>query len=380
MRPALQASQGSVLIVGGGIAGLALGIGLARTGQEVEMVELNPDWNVYGVGIILQANALRALRQLGLSDACVAAGFPYAMSLHHEEDGCPRSARHKPSLADEGLPASCGILRPALHEVLRSAALAAGVKVRLGITVSAIEDEAAAARVQFSDGSQGAYALVVGADGLRSKVRSLRFPQAQAPQFTGQGCWRYTLPRAAQVQSAVMYHGRQGRMAGLVPVSHDAMYLLLLSEEPGNPRLPDADLPGLLSDRLRYFGGLIPAAALQMPGPQDIVYRPLETQLVAAPWHRGRVVLAGDAAHATTPHMAQGASMALEDAVVLADCLAAAVSLEQALQNYSARRFERCRRVVEASVQVGWWQMHPEPNSDPMALMRDVATELMRPA
>jgi 2-polyprenyl-6-methoxyphenol hydroxylase-like FAD-dependent oxidoreductase len=376
----LHGSTAPVLIVGGGIAGLALGIALRRAGQAVDMVELNPAWNVYGVGIILQANALRALQQLGLSDACIEAGYPYAMSLHHEEDGHPRSARQKPSLADEGLPASCGILRPALHQLLRDAALAAGVQVRLGITVAAIADEADAAHVQFSDGSVGRYPLVVGTDGLRSQVRALRFPDAQAPQFTGQGCWRYTLPRDEQVKSAVMYHGRHARLAGLVPVSHDAMYLLLLSEEPGNPRLADADLPDLLRDHLRHFGGLIPAAALQIPGPQDIVYRPLETQLVAAPWHRGRVVLAGDAAHATTPHMAQGASMALEDAVVLADCLAATAELEEALERYTARRFERCRRVVEASVQVGKWQLRPEPGSDPMALMREVATELMRPA
>ena len=376
----LQGSTTPVLIVGGGIAGLALGIALRRAGQAVDMVELNPAWNVYGVGIILQANALRALQQLGLSDACVAAGYPYAMSMHHEEDGRPRAARQKPSLADEGLPASCGILRPALHQLLRDAALAAGVQVRLGITVAAIADEADAAHVRFSDGSEGRYPLIVGTDGLRSQVRALRFPDAQAPQFTGQGCWRYTLPRDEQVQSAVMYHGRDARLAGLVPVSSDAMYLLLLSAEPGNPRLADADLPDMLREHLRHFGGLIPAAALQIPAPQDIVYRPLETQLVAAPWHRGRVVLAGDAAHATTPHMAQGASMALEDAVVLADCLATTAVLEEALERYTARRFERCRRVVEASVQVGQWQLRPEPGSDPMALMREVATELMRPA
>jgi 2-polyprenyl-6-methoxyphenol hydroxylase-like FAD-dependent oxidoreductase len=374
------ARNAPVLVVGGGIAGLALGIALRRIGRTVELVELNSAWNVYGVGIILQANALRALRQLGLSDACVAVGYPYTVSLHHEEDGQLQATRHKPSLLDEGLPASCGILRPALHDLLREAALSAGVQVRLGITVTTIVDEPDTAHVSFSDGSEGRYALVVGADGIRSHVRSLRFPEAQPPRFTGQGCWRFTLPRAAEVKSAVMYHGRHARLAGLVPVSPDQMYLLLLSEEPGNPRLAEADLPRLLNDRLRHFGGLIPAAAMQMPAPKDIIYRPLETQLVSAPWHRGRVVLAGDAAHATTPHMAQGASMALEDAVVLADCLDAASTVEQALQCYADRRFERCRRVVEASVQVGRWQMQPEAGADPIALLREVATELMRPA
>lgn len=374
------ALNGPVLIVGGGIAGLALGTALRRSGHEVHLVELNPAWNVYGVGIILQANALRALQQLGLSEACVAAGFPYAVSLHHEEDGRPRAQRHKPSLSDEGLPPSCGILRPALHELLRDAALAAGVQVRLGLTVSRIEQDGSAAAVDFSDGSSGRYALVVGADGIRSKVRQLWFPEAPGPAFTGQGCWRFTLPRRDEVGCAHMYHGREARLAGLVPVAQDKMYLLLLSEEPGNPRFAEAELPASLGERLRHFGGLIAAVAREVPGPQDIVYRPLETLLVPAPWHRGRVVLAGDAAHATTPHMAQGASMALEDAVVLAACLAADPTVEQALQQYAARRFDRCRRVVEASVQVGRWQMQPDPGSDPMGLLREVAAELMRPA
>ena len=369
-----------VLIVGGGIAGLALGISLRRAGRDVELVELNSAWNVYGVGIILQANALRALRQLGLADACIQAGFPYAVSLHHEEDGQPQAARHKPSLMDEGLPASCGILRPALHDLLREAALSAGVQVRLGITVADLRHERDAVQGSFTDGRQGRYALVVGADGIRSHVRALCFPEALPPRFTGQGCWRYTLPRSPEVNSAVMYHGRQARLAGLVPVSQANMYLLLLSEEAGNPRMPDAELPSLLRDRLQHFGGLIPAALSHMPGQEGIVYRPLETQLVSAPWHRGRVVLAGDAAHATTPHMAQGASMALEDAVVLAECLAGAGSLESALQDYSSRRFDRCRRVVEASVQIGNWQMRPEPGADQLALVREVAVELMRPA
>ena len=114
-----------VLVVGGGIAGLTLSIALRQAGQDVEIVELNPAWSVYGVGIIMQANALRALQRIGLSQACIAVGFPYHTSVHHEEDGTLRSARQKPSLDQEGLPASCGILRPSLHALLRDTALAA---------------------------------------------------------------------------------------------------------------------------------------------------------------------------------------------------------------------------------------------------------------
>ncbi len=369
-----------VLVVGGGIAGLTLSIALRQAGQDVEIVELNPAWSVYGVGIIMQANALRALQRIGLSQACIAVGFPYHTSVHHEEDGTLRSARQKPSLDQEGLPASCGILRPSLHALLRDTALAAGVRVRLGTTVTALQDGPTQVQVQFQDGSQQAYSLVVGADGVRSQVRKLCFDGPQQPVFTGQGCWRYALPRDPAVTGALMYHGRQSRVAGLVPVSPEQMYLLLLSEEPGNPRLPQAQLPQLLRERLAHFGGRIPAALAHMPAAQDIVYRPLETLLVDAPWHRGRVVLMGDAAHAMTPHMAQGASMAMEDAVVLVDCLREGAGVTDALSRYALRRFERCRRVLQASVQLGQWQLRPEPGSDPMGLLREMADELMKPA
>lgn len=374
------AARKPVLIVGAGIAGLSLATALRRNGWPVDMVEINPAWNVYGVGIILQANALRALSQLGLSDACIAAGFPYSLSRHHEEDGTPRADRIKPTLSDEGLPPSCGILRPALHEVLRAAALGAGARVRLGLTVQTLDQGDTGVDVAFSDGSRRHYGLVVGADGIRSAIRSLVFSESAQPQFTGQGCWRYTLPRPPDVTSALMYHGQHARLAGLVPVSPDQMYLLLLSMEPGNPRLSEAELPRLMAQRLQSFGGRIPQAMQHIPAPEHIVYRPLETLLVQPPWHRGHVVLMGDAAHATTPHMAQGASMALEDALVLNECLQSSGPLQQALAAYSARRFARCKRVVDASVQVGRWQMHPEPGVDMVGHLRDVAEELMRPA
>jgi len=369
-----------VLIVGGGIAGLTLAIALRQARQEVEIVELNPAWSVYGVGIIMQANALRALQRIGLSEACIAAGFPYSTSVHHEEDGTLRSARQKPSLDQEGLPASCGILRPNLHALLRDTALAAGVRVRLGTTVTALQDDTAQVQAQFKGGSIQTYSLVVGADGIRSHIRKLCFDVPQQPVFTGQGCWRFALPRDPQVTGAMMYHGRQSRVAGLVPVSSKQMYLLLLSEEPDNPRLAQSQLQPMLRERLTHFGGLIPAAAKHIPAAQDIIYRPLETLLVSAPWHRSRVVLMGDAAHAMTPHMAQGASMAMEDAVVLVDCLSDSADVSDALARYAERRFDRCRRVLQASVQLGEWQLRPEPGSDPMALLREMADELMKPA
>lgn len=371
--------QDPILVVGGGMAGLSLAIALCRAGHAVDVVESSRDWNVYGVGIILQSNALRALDSIGLAHDCIKAGYPYAVSRHFNAAGEPLHDRIKPRSTLDDMPASCGMLRPALHTLLGNAALEAGAKVRLGLTVAAFEQDAKNARVRFTDGTEGRYAIVVGADGAGSLIRKLAFGADLVPRFTGQGCWRFTLPRFPEVTSAHMYHGAGGSLAGLVPLTEDLMYLLLLTEEPGNPRMAEDTLPALLGQRLEQFGGLIASARNQIPAGKDIVYRPLEPLLVPAPWARGRVVLIGDAAHATTPHMAQGASMAFEDAVVLADLLTSQGTVPAALLAFSERRHARCRRVVEASVQIGEWQMRPDPAADPIGLITQVANELAQP-
>jgi 2-polyprenyl-6-methoxyphenol hydroxylase-like FAD-dependent oxidoreductase len=92
--------------------------------------------------------------------------------------------------------------------------------------------------------------------------------------------------------------------------------------------------------------------------------------LLPAPWHKGRVLLIGDAAHATTPHLGQGAAQAVEDAVVLGDLLARGESPPQLMEHYMQRRYERCRFIAESSVKIGEWEQHPSPDADPMSLTK----------
>jgi 2-polyprenyl-6-methoxyphenol hydroxylase-like FAD-dependent oxidoreductase len=140
----------------------------------------------------------------------------------------------------------------------------------------------------------------------------------------------------------------------------------------------------MLAERLGEYGGLIGELARSLPDSSDIVYSPLEPLLMPAPWHRGRVVLVGDAAHATTPHIAQGASMAFEDAVVLSELLGEAPSIDQALQAYTARRWERCRLIVHNSLQIGRWQLQawegkPDPQADIVTLSNQTLEALRAP-
>ena len=150
--------------------------------------------------------------------------------------------------------------------------------------------------------------------------------------------------------------------AGITPVSQDEMYLFLLQHVPGNPRMPEERWPELLAEQLRGFGGALGAVRDSLDASARINYRPLEKLLLPPPWHRGRAILIGDAAHATTPHLASGAGLAVEDALVLARAaLRPTLALEEALQRFTARRYERCRMVVENSVRLGELEMRRAP-------------------
>jgi 2-polyprenyl-6-methoxyphenol hydroxylase-like FAD-dependent oxidoreductase len=353
-----------VLIVGAGIAGLTLSIALARRGIVAEIVEVKPAWNIYGVGIILQSNGIRALDAIGLADAALALGYPYSVSRQCDEQGVFFSDRPKPNVAGERFPSSSGTMRRALHELLLTTAQGLGVRPRLSVTVHEMRQEDDLVQVSLTDGSSAQYDLVVGADGVRSPTRQRLFGERWQPRFTGQSCWRVAAPRPEDVQGAHMYHGRN-RLAGLIPVSQEQMYLLLLTEEPGNPRMPPGELHRLFRERLEGFGSHVGRIRETINDPAAVVYSPLEPILVPPPWSQGRVVLIGDAVHAPTPHLAQGASMAFEDAIVLTEELFESDDPIQAkIERFVERRYERCKLIVNSSVAMGEGQMRPQPGQD----------------
>nr|BFE98197.1 hypothetical protein GCM10020185_87330 [Pseudomonas brassicacearum subsp. brassicacearum] len=178
------------------------------------------------------------------------------------------------------------------------------------------------------------------------------FGDQYPPRFTGQAVWRYNFPRAAGIDHLATFQGPAGN-AGLVPLGQDQMYLFMTSHEPANPRMEPATLATRMRQRLSGFTGLIGELREQIIDSEQVVYKPLEVVFVSEPWYRGRVVLIGDAVHATTPHLGQGAGMAIEDAVVLGEELVAGGSVEQQLERFMARRYERCKFISESSVLAG---------------------------
>lgn len=347
-----------ILIIGGGIGGLTSAIALRRDGHRVTVIERDPAWSVYGVGIIQQGNVLRGMKQLGLLDDYLAAAVGFDFVAVHAPDGTMVAKVPSPRLV-EGCPANVGIGRRALHRVLGDRAIGAGAEVRLGVTADALDDDGEGVTARFSDGGEQRFDIVIGADGVHSQTRAKLFPDAPQAKFTGQSVWRYNLPRPADFDSLHVYNGPVG--AGLVPISEALMYLYLTTPEPGNPRYPSEGLAAAMRAK-------VPAPladlATEITDDDAVVYRPLETVLLDGPWHKGRAVLLGDAVHASTPHLGQGAGMAIEDSIVLADELARHDTPEQAFAAYRERRFERCRYIVDSSLAICMGQLGQGPPVD----------------
>jgi 2-polyprenyl-6-methoxyphenol hydroxylase-like FAD-dependent oxidoreductase len=368
-----------VLIIGGGFSGMAAAIELRRQGVEVDLVEIDPGWRSYGAGISLGGAALRALRRLGVLDAFLAHGAASDNVEVFIPTGMKVATLPTPRLAGPDVPGNAGIMRPVLARILAEATRAAGANVRLGCTFTRIEQDEDGVDVTFSDASRARYDLVIGADGLYSKVRETVFPDAPKPRYTGQGVWRAVLPRPQEVNCTMMWVGQKIK-TGLNPVSRDEMYLFVTEDRAQNTHVATADFQAHLKGLLAGFPApLMQQVSQQLDAHAQIIYRPLESLLLPAPWYQGRVVLIGDTVHATTPHMAAGACIGIEDAIVLADEVGKGGTIGAALARYQERRWERCRMVVVNSGRLGEIEIAGGDKEEHGNIMRETLMALAAP-
>jgi 2-polyprenyl-6-methoxyphenol hydroxylase-like FAD-dependent oxidoreductase len=375
-----MAAVRTVLVVGGGPAGLSLATVLGKDGLDVELVEINEDLRPLGSGLTMMGPSLRALKAVDEQalEECVRLGFGHSAVGFANAEGEIIARETLPQAAGPAYPGGFGIMRPLFWGLLAEAAKRAETKLRLATTVDAIEQCDGAVGVTFTDGSTGTYDLVVGCDGVHSKVRSLVFPDAREPFFTGQTVWRAVVPRAREMEDLVMFYGPRLK-AGCNPVSDEEMYVFVVENTPEVTRPPREQWPEMIQELLSDFDGTVAWARQRMTDPDKIDRRPLQAILMPSPWYRDRVVLIGDAVHATTPHLAMGAGIAIEDAVVLSDLLEEHDGLPSALEAFMERRWERCRLVVENSLQLGEWEKHPGDPEAPARLMNESFGALAQP-
>lgn len=361
----------TVLVIGGGASGNAVTVLLRRAGITVELIEARPDWGVLGSGITLQGNALRVLRELGVWDEVEKTGFAFDSVGLAAPDGTVFHVQQNIRTGGEDLPAIAGMQRAQLQEILCEAVRASGASVRLGTTANELTQDGTGVTVRFSDGTEGRYDLVIAADGVNSATRSM-IGISDQPEPTGMAIWRVATHRPEGVERSDLSYGGPCYIAGYCPTSQDTIYAYLVEANRDRTTIDPASYAEEMRRLAASYGGVWPEIAASITDPAKVNYTWFTRLLVEGSWHRGRVVLIGDAAHSCPPTIAQGAAMSLEDASVLAEMLSGQQdwsSLDSLLTGFYERRIDRVRTVVEASVQLGQWQLEGNRNVDMAGLM-----------
>lgn len=325
-----------ILIVGAGVAGLALGRALQRCGCLPDIIERKADWGDAGTGMYLPGNALRALRFLELDVEIEKIGARIETQRFCDHLGKLLSEVNLGSVWNETGPC-IAVHRADLHAALRQ--FKDAPPVRMGVTLVSLDQTANTAEIHLSDGARETYDLVIGADGIGSLVRRLAFADAGLRPLNQWG-WRFAIPCPLQVTTWSVLMSRESACLTM-PIGRGRAYCYVDSMRTGSPATSEDRLREVLAD----FAG--PAIAIRdaLTGDVEIHATAIE-EVVLDSWSRGRALLVGDAAHAMSPNMAQGAATAVEDALVLTECLSEQRSMETALSAYEARRRPR----------VGWVQ------------------------
>ncbi|MDR6436481.1 2-polyprenyl-6-methoxyphenol hydroxylase-like FAD-dependent oxidoreductase [Paenarthrobacter nicotinovorans] len=366
-------------IVGAGAAGLTAAILLAGSGIEVEVLEKAAEPQTLGSGITLQGNALRILRDLGVWEQVQGKGYAFSTLGLRAPDpaGTVVAVLEDIRTGGDDLPATLGMYRPDLTEILRVRAEEAGARISYGKTVNEIADDGATVTVRTADGASAAYDLLIGADGLHSSVRSAIGIEV-GPKPTGMGIWRAFVERPEDVVRTDLTYGGPCFIAGYCPTGPDTIYAYLV-EKAQERRHEDG--PRVMSELAAAYGGPWNEIRANLDHSARINYTWFTSHLVDGPWNRGRTVIIGDAAHSCPPTVAQGAAMALEDAAVLAELLISADHLTETLwKEFTDRRLDRAAAVVRASVQLGQWMLDGVRDADVPGLMNSLSTMLKEPA
>jgi 2-polyprenyl-6-methoxyphenol hydroxylase-like FAD-dependent oxidoreductase len=371
----------NVLVVGAGVSGTATAIRLAESGVQVDLIDLRPSPPAIGSGITLQGNALRVLRELGVWERLQQHGYGFdTLGIRAPDpDGSLVAEVTDIRTGGPDLPATFGTYRPVLARILLDRAAAAGAKVRWGTELTALDQDGSSVAVTFADGGTGRYDLVVGADGIRSRTRAAAGIEL-ATRDVGMEIWRVVAPRPASVTRTDLYFGGPLYLAGYCPTGPRTLYAYLVEAPRQRGDLTLGEQLGVVRELTAAYHGPWDAIRDSLDDVGSVNFARFQTHLLDPPWHRGRVVVIGDAAHAFPPTLAQGAAQSLEDASVLTELLLARDTVGDDLwAEFTGRRFERVRAVLGASLQQCRWLLDGERGDVP-GLHARMAELVSRPA
>ena len=348
--PIAQTLARKAVIIGGGIGGLTTAIALQQRGVEAHVYEAAPEIHAVGAGIWVAPNALTVFQRLGFLDEIISGGFNVTSSCISDTTGRTLQSFSPSEMSTSRLP-----LVP-IHRAVLQERLIAQLKpntLHLAKRCTGIEQHENDVTVQFEDGSTAMGDILIGADGIRSVVRTALFG-ATDYRYSGQTCWRgivnFRMPEASAATE--MWSTKPGVRLGYSHVNAEQVYFYATACAPhgGN------DTPGTIRQRLAELYSDFPLYLREMLAAADeskIIRNDIWDFAPISSWHKGRVVLLGDAAHATTPNMGQGGCQAIEDAYALAEALSLETSLGAAFKHYETSRMKKAHFVVNTSYRIG---------------------------
>ncbi|MDO1449087.1 FAD-dependent monooxygenase [Rhodocytophaga aerolata] len=342
----------TIAILGGGIGGLCTAIALQKKGFQVNIYESAPVLKALGAGLGLAANAVKALTDLGMGEELLQAGAVLTSFEILAENGKLITKTNSLEVSKKFGTDNVTIHRADLHHLLVQQ-LQPHTLV-LGKACKDFEQSSTGVRIFFKDGSEAKGDYLIAADGIHSVVRKKLVP-GSVPRYAGYTCWRAVIegqPEGFHKQKATETWGSKGRF-GIVPLSQNRIYWFACKNAPYQDTHYAKFTTKELSDNFKDYHQPIPNI-LAMTTDEQLIWNDIIDIKPIKQFAFGKVLLCGDAAHATTPNMGQGACQAIEDAVILANCMSVyATDLEKAFQVFEQKRISRTTRIVNTSWQLG---------------------------
>ena len=337
-----------IIIIGGGVAGLSAMNRLEAIGYTPILAEKAESIRTDGTGILLGINAVSILTKMGLSGKLQESGVKLTKIAALDKKGKQIASSDLAYIEGKSGFATYAIQRDALSKMLLSSVNVSNIITNKKVV--SVENMDGYANVLFEDGERGRYDLVIGADGIHSVVRRSVFGDIGL-RDARQACWRFIAKKHESfTDTALFEHFGLGKRVGYVPVGDDKLYVYALLNADKNIRENSKTRAELL--REFDFGGLWQNVLPAITDESKCVFNEIK-DLSKICITKGRVVLIGDAAHAITPNMGQGAAMGLEDADVLGEIFAAEKSVEKALSMFEKRRYKRVKEIRDKSYIMG---------------------------
>jgi 2-polyprenyl-6-methoxyphenol hydroxylase-like FAD-dependent oxidoreductase len=336
-------------ILGGGIAGLTTAIALKQQGHEIEIFEAAPQLQPVGAGLGLGANAIKALQKIGIVNGIIAAGRKLPAFSFYNHKGTLLNSTNTAALSQKYGLDNFTIHRAALHQQLLS--YLAGTPLYLSKKATGFAQNDGQTVVKFADGTQHTAQYLIVADGIHSAIRQQLLPTIE-PQYAGYVCWRAVIDSSGfLINEASETFGPRGRF-GLVPLANNQLYWFACINAPKN----SATHKNYTIDDLRKNFACYRTPiknVLDKTTNNQLIFGEIADLPPIEKFAFGNILLIGDAAHATTPNMGQGACQAIEDAAVLAAELEKTNQIQTAFKNYENKRRERTRYITLQSRKIG---------------------------